>query len=194
LELAWEAFAEGSLPVGSVITDAAGHMVAEGRNRAFGAASQQGGLGGTYIAHAEINALSALPPGDYPDHTIWTSLEPCFMCSAAIFHSHVGTVRFAAADPLMSGVAALPSLSGWVRSRWPQRIGPLGGRLGALAGLLHLVWHIPRRPDGVVMTAYREAAPDLVDVAQRVVDSRLLVGESLTDTMEELWSELAAPS
>ena len=169
--MAWEAFQEGSIPVGSVITAGSGAVVAEGRNRAFGPHS--GGLAGSAVAHAEMEALSQIPPGDYPDHTLWSSLEPCFMCSAAAVHSHVGSVSYAAADPLISGIDRLPSLHAWVESRWPRRRGPLPGPIGAFAGLLPLVWLADRRPDGAVAATHREADAATVDLAVRLARSGL---------------------
>jgi tRNA(Arg) A34 adenosine deaminase TadA len=169
LELAWESFVEGSTPVGSLVTGPSGEVVAEGRNRAFGPPGA--GLVGSAVAHAEMEALSQMPSGDYPGHTLWSSLEPCFMCSAAAVHSHVGNIEFAAADPLVSGVDRLPSLNPWVESRWPPRRGPLPGPVGAFAGLLPLVWLAGRRPDGVVVATHREADAAMVDLAARLARS-----------------------
>jgi tRNA(Arg) A34 adenosine deaminase TadA len=166
LELAWESYREGSIPVGSVVTGPSGEVVAEGRNRAFGPPGA--GLAGSAVAHAEMEALSHLPPGDYPGHTLWSTLEPCFMCSAAAVHSHIGNVGFAAADPLISGVDRLPSLNPWVQSRWPHRRGPLPGPIGGFAGLLPLVWLAERRPDGVVAATHREADSTMVELATRL--------------------------
>jgi len=190
LHLAWESLSEGSVPVGSVITDGSGAIVAEGRNRAFGDPPPGPGLGGTYVAHAEINALASLPPGDYPDHTIWSSLEPCFMCSAAIFHSHVGTARYAAADPLMAGVSDLPDINDWVRSRWPDRVGPLAGPLGIAAGALHQVWHLRRKPEGVVAVTLRDADPGIAEVAVRMAASG--PDTTLAQTLGGVWDDLVA--
>ena len=169
LELAWESFLEGSIPVGSLVTERSGEVVAEGRNRAF--APPDTGLAGSAVAHAEMEALSQIPPGDYPGHTLWSTLEPCFMCSAAAVHSHIGSVAYAAADPLISGVDGLPSLNAWVESRWPRRRGPLPGPLGSFAGLLPLVWLAGRRPDGVVAATHREADATMVDLAARLARS-----------------------
>ncbi len=174
LELAWESFAEGSIPVGSVLTNEDGIVVAEGRNRAFGELLT-GGLAGSFIAHAEINVLAQLPPGEYGGHTLWSTLEPCFLCSAAAAHSHVGSLRFAAADPLMSGVERLPELNSWMESRWPSRTGPEEDQqLAAVAALLHLTWNIARRSDGVVARAYAEADPALLEVARDLDRSKSL--------------------
>jgi tRNA(Arg) A34 adenosine deaminase TadA len=188
LELAWDSFLEGSTPVGSVITDRDGALVAEGRNRGFGDPDPTEGLAGTYIAHAEINALAALPPGDYPDHTIWSSLEPCFMCSAAVVHSHVGIIRYAAADPLVSGVDRLPSLNSWLGSRWPQRHGPLAGALGSLCALLPVVWLLGQRAGGRVAETYREADPVLFDLAAALSDLR--DAGSVTDALAVVLPQL----
>jgi tRNA(Arg) A34 adenosine deaminase TadA len=167
LELAWASYVEGSIPVGVVLTDAAGSIVASGRNRAFGGPNGTG-IAGSYVAHAEINALSTLAPGEYGDHVLWSSLEPCFLCSAAAAHSHVGSIRFAAADPLMRGVERLPDLNEWLRSRWPARDGPEPDPLARAAALLHLVWNVERRPDGVVARAYRAADPELLRQARSI--------------------------
>lgn len=168
LDLAWEAFLEGSIPVGCVVTDASGAVVAEGRNRVSAPAGP--GLSGTYIAHAEMNALASLPPGEYGDHTIWSTLEPCFMCTGAIVHSHVGVARFAAADPFIAGVEGLPGLNPWVARRWPQRHGPETGPVGELAGLLHVAWHVRRKPEGTVVSFYAHTDPDLIVRARAALD------------------------
>jgi tRNA(Arg) A34 adenosine deaminase TadA len=57
--LMWEAYVAGTIPVGAVIADESGRVVARGRNRIFD--SPAGGeLGGSRLAHAEVNALLAL--------------------------------------------------------------------------------------------------------------------------------------
>ncbi len=60
-ELAWEAFRVGTIPVGAVVADASGEIVARGRNRIFEEEAPPGQLAGTYLAHAELNALAGLP-------------------------------------------------------------------------------------------------------------------------------------
>ncbi|MGW7432655.1 nucleoside deaminase [Streptomyces sp. NPDC054861] len=101
LALAHRALRSGGLAVGSVLTDADGAIVAEGRNRAY----DPGGEGpdallGTPLAHAEMNALAQARTGwDLGTHTLWSTQEPCSMCAAAAEFTGVGTVRFLAADP-----------------------------------------------------------------------------------------------
>ena len=98
LELAWEAFQAGTIPVGAVVVDIDGDVIARGRNRIFDAAAPPGQLAGTRIAHAEINALAQLPPSAYESHVLYTTLEPCLVCFGAAVFSTIGTIRFAAAD------------------------------------------------------------------------------------------------
>jgi tRNA(Arg) A34 adenosine deaminase TadA len=98
--MAWQAHCRGNLGVGAVLTGPAGVIVAAGRNRVRDVEAPRGRLHTTYLAHAEMDVLAQLPHGDYPDHTLWTTLEPCLMCASAVVLSHVGIVRYAAADPL----------------------------------------------------------------------------------------------
>lgn len=101
LELAHRALRSGGLAVGAVLTDAAGAIVAEGRNRAYDPESTGPEiLRGTPLAHAETNALAAARTGwDLATHTLWSTQEPCAMCAAAADFTGVGTVRYLAADP-----------------------------------------------------------------------------------------------
>lgn len=101
VSLAWEAYCAGSLPIGAVIVDGDGRIVAEGRNSLFEAESPSP-LHGSRLAHAEMNALIALNQTDVSpqDCTLYSTLEPCMMCMGAIRISRVPTVHFACFDPL----------------------------------------------------------------------------------------------
>jgi tRNA(Arg) A34 adenosine deaminase TadA len=142
--LAWQAFQAGSVPIGAALVDATGAIVRSGRNRCNDTTGPAGHVYGSYIAHAEINALATLPPGDYTDHTLYSTLEPCFLCTAALRHSHVGVVRFAAADPMWTGIEGLPDLNDQMARRWTRREGPLDGPLRTWAALLPLISAVER--------------------------------------------------
>ena len=73
LELAWDAFRAGSFPVGAVLLDASGAVIAEGRNRMGDGDAPPGRLRGTGLAHAEIDVLAQLPLGDHRALTLVTS-------------------------------------------------------------------------------------------------------------------------
>lgn len=165
-ELAWEAFQERSVPVGAVLVDGTGTVVARGRNRLRGAFAPPGHLAGSRIAHAEINALAHLPPGHHDDHVLYTTLEPCFLCTMALRFSHLGTVRFAAPDTMWYGSDRLPELNQHVARRWTRREGPVGGWWQELSLLLTTVSAIER--DVLAVTGAADAAPATMDLAQRL--------------------------
>jgi tRNA(Arg) A34 adenosine deaminase TadA len=122
-----QAYRDGGIAVGAVLTDVAGAVIAEGRNQRF--AGRTRGL----LAHAELQALAALPPDKdcARDSVLYTTLSPCPMCLGAIVIARIGHVRLGAIDPTWLGTDRLPDLNDEVRRRWPQIHGPLPGPIGA---------------------------------------------------------------
>lgn len=104
-EAAWASWRSGSLGVGAVITNQQTGIVAVGQNRVMDPPGGPGPLAGIPMAHAEMNALASLPPGDCSRCTLYTTLEPCFMCSATITGTYkIPRVLFAAQDPPLDGL------------------------------------------------------------------------------------------
>jgi tRNA(Arg) A34 adenosine deaminase TadA len=100
LELAHRSLLAGGLPVGAVLLDHGGSLVAEGRNRAYDPPGGDERLQGSPIAHAEMNALACVPTStDLSTMTLWSTHRPCAMCAAACEFTGVGRVRFVAPDP-----------------------------------------------------------------------------------------------
>lgn len=95
VELALQAEKEGNLPIGAVII-LNNKIIAEGRNKIW-----QPHFAGT--RHAEIEALLAVPKELWTrsrEMTIYTTLEPCLMCTGALLLHHIGTVIFGAKDAI----------------------------------------------------------------------------------------------
>lgn len=94
LLLAVEAADASEIPVGAVVLDSRGHIVAEGRNSREQTHDPTG--------HAEIEALrsAAASSGSWnlEGHTLVVTLEPCLMCAGAILQARVGRVVFGAWD------------------------------------------------------------------------------------------------
>nr|WP_314845051.1 nucleoside deaminase [uncultured Microbacterium sp.] len=94
LELAAEAAASSEIPVGAVVLDGQGRIVAEGRNNREATADPTG--------HAEIDALrgAAASVGSWnlEGHTLVVTMEPCLMCAGAILQARIGRVVFGAWD------------------------------------------------------------------------------------------------
>lgn len=94
------AAARGEVPVGAVVTDAAGLVLAQAGNEVEARRDPS--------AHAEMLALRAATAaaGDklLPEATLWVTLEPCAMCAAAASFFRVKRVVFGAYDPKGGGV------------------------------------------------------------------------------------------
>ena len=95
LEEARACLATGDVPVGAVVLDDHGVVVATGRNERE--ATQDP------TAHAEVLALraAAAATGDWhlDRHTLVVTLEPCPMCAGAVLAARVPRVVFGAWDP-----------------------------------------------------------------------------------------------
>jgi tRNA(adenine34) deaminase len=95
LEQARGARASGDVPVGAVVVDPAGVVVAAARNRRE--------ADGDPTAHAEVLALraAARAAGSWrlDGHTLVVTLEPCPMCAGAVVLSRVARVLLGAWDP-----------------------------------------------------------------------------------------------
>ena len=99
IALAQRAAEHGEVPVGAVVV-LDGKIVGEGFNQPIGRADP--------TAHAEIVALrdAAQRLGNYrlPECELYVTLEPCMMCTGAMFHARIRRVVFGARDP-KTGVA-----------------------------------------------------------------------------------------
>jgi len=93
------AAARGEVPVGAVVTDAAGRLLAAAGNRVEELADPS--------AHAEMLALRAAAAARGDKHlagcTLTVTLEPCAMCAQAASLFRVGRVVFGAYDPKGGG-------------------------------------------------------------------------------------------
>ena len=101
LEEAWAAYCTGNLPIGAVITDADGIILSRGRNRWYDTQIEPNQIGGSRLAHAELNALLKLPQNraDYRSWSLYTTLEPCPLCIGAMYMVGLRNLHYAARDP-----------------------------------------------------------------------------------------------
>ncbi len=105
LEQARFAWTCDEVPVGAVVVKD-GRLLAEGHNRTVADADP--------TAHAEVVALRAatIRRGDWrlEGATLYTTLEPCAMCSGAIVLARVARVVYAAPDPKAGMAGTLGNL------------------------------------------------------------------------------------
>jgi tRNA(Arg) A34 adenosine deaminase TadA len=192
---AWEAFVGGNVGVGAVLTDPHGLIAAVGRNRVSDQDAPPGRLRSTFLAHAEIDVLGQLPPGDHEHYTLWTTLEPCALCSIAIVMGNVGSVVFAARDRLWRGISRLTEVNEFIASGWPSRQGPLHGPVSVFCELLPLFWFLDHKPNGTVVQNYQTQHPRLLALAKRLRDDDRfadLKAWNFHAVLSHLWSDLAA--
>lgn len=100
IHLAREAGKLNEVPVGAVVVDAAGKILASASNRTISDVDP--------TAHAEIIALriAALRVGNYrlTGTTVYTTIEPCAMCAGALVNARVARLVYGAADERFGAV------------------------------------------------------------------------------------------
>ena len=106
LEEAAVAAAMGEVPVGAVVLDASGEVLARRHNERETAHDP--------TAHAELlamrDAAAALGSWRLDGVTVVVTLEPCPMCAGALVASRAGRVVFAAPDPKAGACGTLYNL------------------------------------------------------------------------------------
>jgi tRNA(Arg) A34 adenosine deaminase TadA len=105
IEVAIRAREHGNHPFGAVLVDERGKLVLEAENTVV--------TGRDCTGHAETNlvrkASANFSPQALAGFTLYTSTEPCAMCSGAIFWAGVGRVVYALSEQgLLDLVAHLP--------------------------------------------------------------------------------------
>lgn len=108
----------GDVPVGAVVLDPAGNIVARDRNRRE--------VNQDPTAHAEILALrtasQAIGSWRLTDHTLVVTLEPCAMCAGAVVWARVATLVYGAADLKAGAALSLYNIPGDARLNHQSRI------------------------------------------------------------------------
>ena len=111
LEQAQLAESLGEVPVGAVVVDIAGQVIATGFNRTI--------VDHDPTAHAEIVALrnAARYAQNYrlPGYSLYVTLEPCAMCMGAMMHARLARAVFGAYDPNTGVCGSVMDLPGHIQ-------------------------------------------------------------------------------
>lgn len=93
----------GEVPIGAVLVNNEGQIIAQNGNRTIELCDPG--------AHAEMLVLrqAGRLQGNYrlPGTTLYVTLEPCVMCAGALVHARVGRLVYGAVDPKAGGVVSL---------------------------------------------------------------------------------------
>lgn len=96
----------GEVPVGAVVVNRKGEVVAAAGNRTRELSDP--------TAHAEILAIreaGAITGSErLIDHDLYVTLEPCPMCASAISQARISRLYYGASDPKSGGVAQGPQI------------------------------------------------------------------------------------
>jgi len=96
----------GEVPVGAMLVDEAGELIAAGHNQPISTNDPS--------AHAEIVTLRAAAQklGNYrlPGCTLYVTLEPCTMCVGALVHARIKRLVYGATEPKSGAIESAQRL------------------------------------------------------------------------------------
>ena len=132
----------GEVPVGAVITDAGGAVIARAANSPIARQDP--------TAHAEMLALRAAGRalGNYrlPGCVLYVTLEPCAMCVGALVHARLARIVYGAADPKTGACGSVFDLA--ASPKMNHRLEVTGGVLGDESAALLKGFFAARRAAG----------------------------------------------
>ena len=100
LEEAAKALERGEVPVGAVIVEASGNIIARAGNETRARLDPS--------AHAEVlvirKACNSLKTDKLVNCDMYVTLEPCAMCAALVANARIRRIYFAASDPKSGGI------------------------------------------------------------------------------------------
>jgi tRNA(adenine34) deaminase len=130
----------GDVPVGAVVVDASGEVIASGRNAREALQDP--------TAHAEVLALraaaAAIGSWRLSGLTLVVTLEPCTMCAGAAVLSRVDRIVYGAVDPKAGAAGSLWDVVRDRRLNWRPEV--VAGILEAECAALLTDFFTDRRP------------------------------------------------
>lgn len=180
LELSWEGYRQGSLPIASVIVDERNTIVARGRNRLQDNDGAANALHRHPLAHAEVNALLDFPFERLePERcTLLSTLEPCPLCVGALRMSHIGALVYAARDP-WAGVTRLFETDPYVGRKGIHVSSLAGSLLEVCVIALQTEAHLRGGRSGESYIRLSKQYPEFFETWRRVVPAGVSAGERL---------------
>ncbi len=176
MDEAWSAYRAGSRPIGAVITDAAGQIVARGRNRIEETSGDPRTIFDHPLAHAEMNALLAFDDRVHDRYTcaLYATTEPCPLCFGAFYMSGLRVLQYGARE----GWAGSTNLFGTtpylsrksIRIHGPETVLGLGSIVTALATEDTLRTRDPTT-ESALIPVWRAIDPEGVTLGEALVAS-----------------------
>ena len=175
---AWQAYCDESNPIGAVIVDSTGNILAKGRNRIFGKPPKDSRhIHNNPLAHAEINALLTLDFDEFDPYSssLYTTVEPCPLCIGAICMSKIKKIHYGARDP-WAGSSNLLQATPYLRKKRIKAFGPDNNEFETAILSLQTDFSLRYRPERFqkVINRWMELHPEITRKAMRVYESGIL--------------------
>ncbi len=167
---AWAAYQDGCCPVGALLLDPAGAVVAQARNRVRASHTRSRELADTKIAHAALNALVQIPTAtEHIPTSLYLTFEPCQMCLGATVLYRIQHVHFGSAD-FFAGATALTKEPPAIAELGPRIHGPLNNSVCDLFLHLYIAYHAWQSPAGPIAQAYALREPAVYSRANSLAE------------------------
>lgn len=173
LEMAWEAYGKGTIPIGCVIVNEEGDVISRGRNRIFDKTSNNP-LAGSNMAHAEMTAMLGLSERVHPNirsYGLYTTMEPCPMCFGTMVMMNMRNLFYGARDTL-AGAVNLNDKMEYIKSK-SIKIHHYGGDIEVFQLILSTVFEYERQHPGLenILRVWRNVNEAAVEYAKLLYQS-----------------------
>ncbi len=163
------------MPIGAAITGPEGRLLARGRNRIYEKSGPPQLLYGHRLAHAEMNALVGLEAQhDQPAPCVlYTTTEPCPLCTGAIRQYGVQEVHYASRDPA-GGSIELLSATPFMRRREVRVFGPERPDLEIVIMAMYVEFMLRVRkmdPEWWLLEAWENVVPEGVHLGTKLAET-----------------------
>jgi tRNA(adenine34) deaminase len=195
-KLGWESYKKGSIPIGAVITDNTGEIIASGRSLQYEEICAPGEVSRHKLSHAELNALLKVSEFDHPNirqYTLYTTTEPCPLCFGALVMANVRSLKYAARDRY-AGSTNLNDSSEYIKSKNIKISGPFY-ELEKIQVAIHTAYELKRNNGAQrLLNTWRIDCPSAVELGIKLFNENVLEkfknkdtdAESVFDTLYSL--------
>ena len=183
------------MPIAAVIIDAAGTIVASGRNRIHDKTAPHPQVCNSSLAHAELNAMLSLDEARVNPRTctLYTTTEPCPLCMGGIRMMSVKRFHYACRDP-WAGCSVMTEVVPYIKQKnltaTPPHSADLENCLAAL--LIEYFLNQSLRPPPVFFEMWAAVLPVGTRAGQTLFETGTLKGlRSAQASTEEMLAAVA---
>jgi tRNA(adenine34) deaminase len=175
LEEAWGASCAGCVPIGAVIVNENGDIIARGRNHINDQDVPPGQICGHQLAHAELNALLVVtcPHEEFRQLAIYTTMEPCPLCMGAIYMSGIRRLYYACRDAY-AGSADMLGSTPYLSRKPLKAFGPPRSDLENILAAIQTEDRVVNSlsDHSFMQETWRQVCPQGVALGERLASSR----------------------